>query len=407
MTAFSILDLSPIPEGGDAALALHNSLDLAQHAERWGYRRYWIAEHHNMPGIATAATAVVIAYLANATSTIRVGAGGIMLPNHAPLVIAEQFGTLATLFPGRIDLGLRRAPGTDPRTSHALRRNLESDVNAFPRDVVELQHYFREAEPGQRVRAVPGVGLEVPIWILGSSLFGAQLAATLGLPYAFASHFAPAALLQAVETYRSRFEPSAELSEPYVMVGSNVFAAATVEEKAFCAPLPNSRFCGCGGASPVCCRLRSQALRRDCRRLSARSWTKCHRARSSAPRARYGLASRSSLSAPARMRSSSRRTSSIIALGCGRSRSPRRSCRSHTPVASLSRRSETATQTTHDSVVQLVPGTHRAGARPLGGEAALLTADSADGGLRRIVFSYPTLTYRLLQCCISSLVGVG
>ena len=233
MTAFSILDLSPIPEGGDAALALHNSLDLAQHAERWGFRRYWVAEHHTMPGIATAATAVVIAYLANATSTIRVGAGGIMLPNHAPLVIAEQFGTLATLFPGRIDLGLGRAPGTDPRTSHALRRNLDSDVNAFPRDVVELRHYFREAEPGQRVRAVPGVGLEVPIWILGSSLFGAQLAATLGLPYAFASHFAPAALLQAVETYRSRFEPSAQLSEPYVMVGLNVFAAATVEEARF------------------------------------------------------------------------------------------------------------------------------------------------------------------------------
>jgi len=230
MTAFSILDLSPIPEGGDAALALHNSLDLAQHAERWGFRRYWVAEHHNMPGIVTA---VVIAYLANATSTIRVGAGGIMLPNHAPLVIAEQFGTLATLFPGRIDLGLGRAPGTGPRTSHALRRNLDSDVNAFPRDVVELQHYFREAEPGQRVRAVPGVGLEVPIWILGSSLFGAQLAATLGLPYAFASHFAPAALLEAVATYRSRFEPSAQLSEPYVMVGLNVFAAATVEEARF------------------------------------------------------------------------------------------------------------------------------------------------------------------------------
>ena len=182
MTAFSILDLAPIPEGGDAALALQNTLDLAQHAERWGYRRYWIAEHHNMPGIASAATAVVIGYVASGTSTIRVGAGGIMLPNHAPLVIAEQFGTLATLFPGRIDLGLGRAPGTDQRTSHALRRNLEGDVNAFPRDVVELQHYFKDPEPGQRVRAVPGAGLEVPIWILGSSLFGAQLAAALGLP---------------------------------------------------------------------------------------------------------------------------------------------------------------------------------------------------------------------------------
>ena len=230
MTAFSILDLSPIPEGGDAALALQNTLDLAQHAERWGYRRYWIAEHHNMPGIASAATAVVIGYVANGTSTIRVGAGGIMLPNHAPLMIAEQFGTLATLFPGRIDLGLGRAPGTDQRTSHALRRNLDGAVNAFPRDVVELQHYFQDAEPGQRVRAVPGAGLEVPIWILGSSLFGAQLAAALGLPYAFASHFAPAALMPAIETYRSRFEPSAHLSEPYVMVGLNVFAADTEQE---------------------------------------------------------------------------------------------------------------------------------------------------------------------------------
>ena len=195
-----------------------------------GTRRYWIAEHHNMPGIASAATAVVIGHIATATSTIRVGAGGIMLPNHAPLVIAEQFGTLATLFPGRIDLGLGRAPGTDQRTSQALRRNLDGDVDAFPRDVVELQHYFKDVEPGQRVRAVPGAGLEVPIWILGSSLFGAQLAAVLGLPYAFASHFAPAALLPAIETYRSQFEPSAQLSKPYVMVGLNVFAARSGEE---------------------------------------------------------------------------------------------------------------------------------------------------------------------------------
>ena len=230
MTAFSILDLSPIPQGGDAALAFHNTVDLAQHAERWGYRRYWIAEHHNMPGIASAATAVVIGHVANATSIIRVGAGGIMLTNHAPLVIAEQFGTLATLFPGRIDLGLGRAPGTDQSTSHALRRNLKGDIDAFPRDVVELQHYFKAVEPGQRVRAVPGAGLDVPIWILGSSLFGAQLAAALGLPYAFASHFAPAALMPALEIYRSRFEPSAHLAEPYVMVGFNVFAAETEQE---------------------------------------------------------------------------------------------------------------------------------------------------------------------------------
>jgi luciferase family oxidoreductase group 1 len=208
-------------------LALHNSLDLAQYAERWGYRRYWIAEHHNMPGIASAATAVVIGYIANGTSTIRVGAGGIMLPNHAPLMVAEQFGTLATLFPGRIDLGLGRAPGTDQQTSHALRRKLDGDVNEFPRDVVELQHYFKDVEPGQRVRAVPGAGLEVPIWILGSSLFGAQVAAALGLPYAFASHFAPADLMPAIEIYRSHFQPSSALKEPYVMVGLNVFAADT------------------------------------------------------------------------------------------------------------------------------------------------------------------------------------
>ncbi len=230
MTACSLLDLSPIPEGGDAAMALRNTADLAQHAERWGYRRFWLAEHHNMPGIASAATAVVIGHAAAATSTIRIGAGGIMLPNHAPLVIAEQFGTLATLFPGRIDLGLGRAPGTDPRTSHALRRNLDGDVNAFPRDVVELQQYFAPAAVDQRVRAVPGTGLDVPIWILGSSLFGAQLAAALGLPYAFASHFAPAQLMDAIAVYRARFEPSARCPEPYVMAGLNVFAADTEEE---------------------------------------------------------------------------------------------------------------------------------------------------------------------------------
>lgn len=230
MSKYSILDLSPIPEGGDAAGALHNTLDLAQHAERWGYRRYWIAEHHNMPGIASAATAVVIGYVANGTARIRVGAGGIMLPNHAPLVIAEQFGTLATLYPGRIDLGLGRAPGTDRRTSHALRRTLNVDVNAFPRDVAELQRYFADEGSGPRVRAIPGAGLDVPLWILGSSLFGAQLAAALGLPYAFASHFAPAALLPALETYRSQFEPSSQLAEPYAMVGLNVFAAETETE---------------------------------------------------------------------------------------------------------------------------------------------------------------------------------
>lgn len=230
MTACSILDLAPIPEGGDAGLALRRTRDLAQHAERWGYHRFWLAEHHNMPGIASAATSVVIGYVAEATSVIRVGAGGIMLPNHAPLVIAEQFGTLAALYPGRIDLGVGRAPGTDPTTTRALRRTLEGDVDAFPRDVVELQHYFKATEPGQRVRAVPGAGLDVPIWILGSSLFGAQLAAALGLPYAFASHFAPDALMRALQIYRSSFRPSAQLSVPYVMVGFNVIAAATAAE---------------------------------------------------------------------------------------------------------------------------------------------------------------------------------
>ncbi len=231
MTALSLLDLSPITEGGNAAQAFRNTLDLAQHAERWGYTRYWLAEHHNMTGIASAATAVVIGHVAAGTSTIRVGAGGIMLPNHAPLVIAEQFGTLESLHPGRIDLGIGRAPGTDQLTAHALRRNLDGDVDAFPRDVVELQTYFRDVQPGQHVRAVPGAGLRVPLWILGSSLYGAQLAAMLGLPYAFASHFAPRALMQALDVYRSNFEPSEQLDRPYVMPGFNVFAADT-EEKA-------------------------------------------------------------------------------------------------------------------------------------------------------------------------------
>jgi luciferase family oxidoreductase group 1 len=227
---FSVLDLSPIIAGGDATLAFRNSLDLAQHAERWGYRRYWMAEHHNMPGIASAATSVVIAHVAGGTKTIRVGSGGIMLPNHAPLVIAEQFGTLEALFPGRIDLGLGRAPGTDMRTAHALRRNLAGGEDSFPQDVLELQAYFRAAEPGQAVRAVPGAGLNVPLWILGSSLFGAQLAAALGLPFAFASHFAPDHLMEALEIYRRQFRPSAELDRPYAMAGLSVVAADTDAE---------------------------------------------------------------------------------------------------------------------------------------------------------------------------------
>ena len=235
MIPFSVLDLAPIVEGGDARSALRSSLDLARHAERWGYRRFWLAEHHGMPGIASAATAVVMAHVGAGTSTIRVGAGGIMLPNHSPLVIAEQFGTLESLFPGRIDLGIGRAPGTDPRTSMALRRTLDVNVDEFPQDVLELMQYFRNPEPDQPVIAVPGAGLRVPIWILGSSLYGARLAAALGLPYAFASHFAPAQLMQAIDLYRAEFRPSDQLARPYVMVGANVIAAETDREAALLA----------------------------------------------------------------------------------------------------------------------------------------------------------------------------
>ena len=227
MIPFSILDLSPIPRGATASEALRNTLALAQRAENLGYKRYWIAEHHNMPGIASAATAIVIGHVAGGTRTIRVGSGGIMLPNHSPLVVAEQFGTLASLHPGRIDLGLGRAPGTDMLTARALRRTMEDSAEQFPQDVQELQNYFAAAQPGQHIRAVPGAGLEVPIWLLGSSLFSAQLAAMLGLPFAFASHFAPELMIQALEIYRSRFEPSKQLEQPYAMLGANVLAADT------------------------------------------------------------------------------------------------------------------------------------------------------------------------------------
>jgi luciferase family oxidoreductase group 1 len=235
MTRLSVLDLAPIVQGGDATQAFASSLDLARTAERLGYHRYWLAEHHNMPGIASAATSVVMAHVAGGTSTIRIGAGGVMLPNHAPLIIAEQFGTLEALFPGRIDLGLGRAPGTDQRTAHALRRNLASGADNFPNDVVELLHYFGPAQPDQAVRAFPGVGLNVPVWILGSSTYGAQLAAMLGLPYAFASHFAPADLDNALAIYRERFTPSGYLDKPYVMVGAMVTAAETDAEAQFLA----------------------------------------------------------------------------------------------------------------------------------------------------------------------------
>ena len=229
-TKLSVLDLSPIIEGGNAADALARTLDLARHAEALGFHRFWVAEHHNMPGIASAATAVVIGHVAGGTKSIRVGAGGIMLPNHAPLVIAEQFGTLESLYPGRIDLGIGRAPGTDQLTSRALRRTLTGDIDEFPRDVIELQQYFAQREPGQRLNAIPGAGLEVPIWILGSSLYGAQLAAALGLPYAFASHFAPDALMDAITVYRGQFQPSLQLDRPYVMLGFNMFAADTLAQ---------------------------------------------------------------------------------------------------------------------------------------------------------------------------------
>jgi len=230
MVPVSLLDLAPVPEGSDAAAALRNTLDLARHAENWGYRRFWLAEHHNMPGIASAATAVVIAAVAAGTATIRVGSGGIMLPNHAPLMVAEAFGTLAALHPGRIDLGLGRAPGTDMATARALRRHLAGDVDSFPQDVVELLQYFRPEAIDGRVRAIPGAGADVEVWMLGSSLFGAELAAALGLPYAFASHFAPGQMEEAIEVYRATFRPSERFPKPHLMLALNVFAADTGRE---------------------------------------------------------------------------------------------------------------------------------------------------------------------------------
>jgi luciferase family oxidoreductase group 1 len=229
MRYFSILDLAPIREGGDASEAFHNSRDLARHAEDWGYHRYWLAEHHNLPGIGSAATSVLICYIAGATKKIRLGAGGIMLPNHAPLIVAEQFGTLESLFPGRIDLALGRAPGSDTATAQALRRYFEN-AGSFPQDLVELMSYFAPASPNQRVHAVPGEGLSIPIYLLGSSTFSASLAAQLGLPFAFASHFAPDYLHVALEIYRRDFRPSTQLQRPYVIVGAGIYAADTEQE---------------------------------------------------------------------------------------------------------------------------------------------------------------------------------
>jgi luciferase family oxidoreductase group 1 len=250
MIPFSILDLAPINEGSDASHSFRNSLELAQHGERWGYQRFWLAEHHGMPGIASAATSILICHVASQTSRIRVGAGGIMLPNHSPLVIAEQFGTLESLFPGRIDLGLGRAPGSDHVTARALRRNLASDADEFPQDVVELMDYFADS-PRRQVRAVPGAGLNVPVWILGSSLFGAQLAAALGLPYAFASHFAPQMMMQAIDIYRATFRPSAQLDKPYVMLGFNVFAADSDEEAQYLATSMQQAFVNLRSGRPT------------------------------------------------------------------------------------------------------------------------------------------------------------
>jgi luciferase family oxidoreductase group 1 len=247
MPPLSVLDLAPIVEGSTAAESLRHTLDLAQHAEAWGYRRYWLAEHHNMDGVACSATAVLVGHVAGGTRTIRVGSGGVMLPNHAPLVIAEQFGTLATLYPGRIDLGLGRAPGTDPSTARALRQHLDRHEDAFPRDVVELQAYLADpdpAQPGQPVRAIPGMGTKVPIWLLGSSTYSAQLAAYLGLPFAFASHFAPEMLLQALDIYRRTYRPSDEWPKPHAMVGINVVAADTDEQAAWLFTSIQQRFLG-------------------------------------------------------------------------------------------------------------------------------------------------------------------
>jgi luciferase family oxidoreductase group 1 len=245
MLPLSVLDLAPIPEGGTAAQALANTLALARHAEALGYRRYWLAEHHNMDGLACSATAVLIGHVAGGTRSIRVGSGGVMLPNHAPLVVAEQFGTLATLYPGRIDLGLGRAPGTDQATARALRRHLHAqDEEGFPQDVMELEAYLADAQPGQTVRAIPGIGTRVPIWLLGSSLYSAQLAAYLGRPFAFASHFAPDQLLQALEVYRHSYRPSAEWPKPHAMVGINAVVADSDDQAAVLFTSLQQRFLG-------------------------------------------------------------------------------------------------------------------------------------------------------------------
>ena len=301
MIPFSVLDLSPITEGSDAAQSFRNSLDLAQHAERWGYSRFWLAEHHGMPGIASAATAVLIGHVAGGTTTIRVGAGGIMLPNHSPLVIAEQFGTLEALYPGRIDLGLGRAPGSDQATARALRRNLMSDADEFPRDVVELMDFMSD-EPRQHIRAVPGTGAKVPVWILGSSLFGAQLAAMLGLPYAFASHFAPAQMMQAIELYRDELQAVRATGQAVRDARLQCIRGRHRRGGSGAAPPPGSRPSStCAAAGPARCRLPCPATaRRSGPRKRHCSIAFC-RAPPSARPTPCAKASRLSSSAPARM----------------------------------------------------------------------------------------------------------
>ena len=315
MTTLSILDLVRVTEDTDARGALDNARDIAVHAENWGYRRIWVAEHHNMPGIASAATSVVLGHIAAGTKTIRVGAGGIMLPNHAPYVIAEQFGTLARLFPGRIDLGLGRAPGTDQLTLRALRRTPEAAEN-FPQDVLELQAFLAPAGPNQRIQAVPAAGTEVPLWILGSSNFGAMLAAELGLPYAFASHFAPEQLIPSLQIYRSRFKPSEQLDRPYAMVGVNIIAAGSDAEARRLATTQQMSFRTSSAARAASASRRSTTSKATGRHRKRRRRCGCSRAPSSDRRRRFAPASRRSLRKPAPTNSSSCPMSTIIRHGC-------------------------------------------------------------------------------------------
>lgn len=321
MTPISVLDLAPVCEGSDTTHAFANMLDLAQHAERWGYQRYWLAEHHNMPGIASAATAVLIGHVAGGTKTIRVGAGGIMLPNHAPLQVAEQFGTLASLYPQRIDLGLGRAPGTDQPTARALRRYFDS-ADHFPQDVAELMRYFAPAVPGQLVQAVPGAGLEVPVWLLGSSLFSARLAAAMGLSFAFASHFAPDAMDEAVAIYRREFRPSAQLAKPHVMLALNVVAARRMRRRSVCSPPSSKASSICVAASRARSRRPSTISAASGSRMSVPAWSVHWPARCLAMPSRLRAAWPSSSSATRPTSCCSPPTSTTTPRVCAPSKSP-------------------------------------------------------------------------------------